>query len=152
MTTAQTSTETVTQDPASEVVTNFLFALQAEDIDRVQSLLTEDAEWINVSLPTVRGRKRIEKILLTAQKAGGGFRVHFHAVASEGDVVLTQRTDAMTFGRFEHRFWVAGRFEVRDGKIAVWRDSFDWGDLLVGFVRALAGLISPRLNRPWPTD
>jgi limonene-1,2-epoxide hydrolase len=152
MTTAQASTQNAVQTAAAEVVTDFLFALQADDLERVLSLLTDDAEWINVSLPTVRGRRSIERILRTAQKAGGGFRVHFHAIASEGDVVLTQRTDAMTLGRFEQRFWVAGRFEVRDGKIAVWRDSFDWGDLLVGLVRAVAGLISPRLNRPWPVD
>ena len=151
MTTFQASTETAPRDAASETVTDFLYALQAQDLDRALALLTDDVEWINVSLPTIRGRSSLEKIFRTAQGAGGGFRVHFHAVASEGDVVLTERTDAMTLGKFEQRFWVAGRFELRDGKIAVWRDSFDWGDLTVGLFRALAGLVSPRFNRPWPS-
>jgi limonene-1,2-epoxide hydrolase len=135
---------------ASDVVREFLLALQEDDLDRSLALLAEDVEWINVSLPTVHGRRAVERIFRLAQKAGGGFRVHFHAIASEGDVVLTQRTDAMTFGRFEHRFWVAGRFEVTDGQITIWRDAFDWGDFLVGFVRALLGVVSPGLNRRWP--
>jgi limonene-1,2-epoxide hydrolase len=137
---------------SGETVRAFLLALQAEDVDGALEFLTEDIAWINVSLPTVHGRHRLATLLRPAFKLGGGFRVHFHAVASEGDVVLTQRTDAITLGRFEQRFWVAGRFELRDGKIAVWRDAFDWGDLLVGLVRGLAGIVSPRLNRSWPTD
>jgi limonene-1,2-epoxide hydrolase len=141
--------ETVELD-AAEVVREFLLALQEGDLERSVPLLAEDVEWINVSLPTVHGRRAIERIFQVAQKGGGGFRVHFHAIASEGNVVLTQRTDAMTLGRFEHRFWVAGRFEVEEGQIVVWRDSFDWGDLLVGFLRGLLGVVSPGLNRRWP--
>lgn len=139
-------------EQAVEVVREFLLALQDDDLDRALSFLTDDVAWINVSLPTVHGKRAIERIFRLAQKAGGGFRVYFHAVAAEGDVVLTQRTDAMTLGRFDQRFWVAGRFEIVDGRIAVWRDSFDWLDLLVGLIRGLAGVISPRLNRPWPSD
>lgn len=135
---------------AAKVVTDFLLALQDQDLDHAVSLLAEDAEWINVSLPTVHGRRSIEKIFRMAKKVGGGFRVHFHSTVSEGNVVFNQRTDAITLGRFEHRFWVIGRFEVRDGKIAVWRDAFDYGDYLWGFLRALAGIVSPKLNRPWP--
>jgi limonene-1,2-epoxide hydrolase len=140
----------VTENAAAETVREFLNALQDDDLERALPLLADDVAWINVSLPTVRGRRAVERIFKVAQKCGGGFRVHFHAVASEGDVVLTQRTDAMTLGRFEQRFWVAGRFEVRDGEITVWRDSFDWGDLLVGLVRGLVGVVAPGLNRPWP--
>lgn len=136
----------------AEIVTTFLLALQDQDLDRAVSLLAEDVEWINVSLPTVRGKRAVEKIFRVSQKVGGGFRVHFHSTIAEGHVVFNQRTDAITLGRFEQRFWVIGRFEVRDGKIVVWRDAFDYGDYLWGFVRGLAGVISPKLNRPWPSS
>ncbi|HMS72149.1 MAG TPA: limonene-1,2-epoxide hydrolase family protein, partial [Baekduia sp.] len=69
--------------------------------------------------------------------AGLRFRVHFVNTAATGNVVLTERVDALGVGRFEQRFWVYGRFEVRDGKIAVWRDSFDWLDITVSIVRGL---------------
>jgi limonene-1,2-epoxide hydrolase len=81
-----------------------------------------------------------------------GFNVHFNHVASEDNVVLTDRVDELNFRRFASRFWVYGRFVVRDGKIAVWRDSFDWFDITLGNLRALAGLISPSLNRRMPPD
>lgn len=150
MTIQSESSKVEQEGDVAEVVTTFLLALQEQDIDRAISLLAEDVQWINVSLPTVRGRRAVEKIFRLSQRIGGGFRVHFHSTVAEGNVVFNQRTDAITLGRFEQRFWVIGRFEVRDGKIVIWRDAFDYGDYLWGFVRALAGVLSPRLNRPWP--
>ncbi len=41
-----------------------------------------------------------------------GFNVHFNHVATEGNVVLTDRIDELNFGRFASRFWVYGRFIV----------------------------------------
>lgn len=134
---------------AADVVTGFLEALAAHELDSAFELLTEDAEWINVSLPTVRGRQRIERVI-RALEGRGEFRAHFHHVAVEGDTVLTERTDELAVGPFQQRFWVYGRFELRGGKIAVWRDSFDWLDILVSLARAAAGLVAPGLNRPWP--
>jgi limonene-1,2-epoxide hydrolase len=55
------------------------------------------------------------------------------------------------FGRFAARFWVYGRFVVRDGRIAVWRDSFDWLDVTIGNLRGLAAMAIPALNRRMPT-
>ncbi|MBJ7458031.1 MAG: nuclear transport factor 2 family protein [Thermoleophilaceae bacterium] len=152
MTSLQTPLDAHPPTSGPETVTDFLLALEDADIDRALSALTNDIQWINVSLPTVQGKAGVERIFRSAQRAGGGFRVHFHTIAQAGDIVLTERTDAVTLGRFEHRFWVVGRFELRDGKICVWRDAFDWGDLLVGFVRALAGIAVPALNRPWPDE
>jgi len=68
-------------------------------------------------------------------------------------VVITDRIDELNWGRFASRFWVYGRFVVGDdGKIAVWRDSFDWLDVTIGNLRGLAGLLSPGLNRRMPAD
>lgn len=150
--TEQTTIPTDASREAGETVREFLKALERHDLDAAMALLTDDAVWINVSLPTVRGKKRIEGLCRRLDSGPGGFRVYFHNVAEQGDVVLTERTDALGIGRFEQRFWVYGRFELRDGKIAVWRDSFDWGDILVSLVRAALGVVAPSLNRPWPGD
>lgn len=91
---------------AQDIVRQFLFALQEGDIDRSVSLLAEDAQWINVSLPTVRGRRQIERILRLSDSTPASFRIHFHSIAGNRNVVVTERSDAITFGRFEHRFWV----------------------------------------------
>jgi limonene-1,2-epoxide hydrolase len=145
---------TSSPDPpeAVDVVTSFLRALEAGDIERAMGLLAHDAVWINVTLPTVRGRDQIERICRLGLKTGGHFRVHFHHVATHGNVVLTERTDGLGRGRFEQRFWVYGRFELEDGRIKLWRDSFDWLDILVSLVRGLAGTFAPVVNRRWPAE
>ena len=73
-------------------------------------------------------------------------------VGAEGDVVLTERTDALVIGPVVWQFWVYGRFEIVDGRIAVWRDSFDYADVTVGLVRGLLGVKWPALGRRWPSD
>jgi limonene-1,2-epoxide hydrolase len=137
----------------TQVVSEFLLALQAGDLDRAFELLNDDAVWINVTLPTVRGRRRIERVLrFLFRQVGGRFRVHFHHVAADGNVVLTERTDALILGRFEQRLWIYGRFEVTDGRITVWRDSFDWLDSTIALFRGLVGVVAPSLNRRWPGE
>jgi limonene-1,2-epoxide hydrolase len=137
---------------AANAVTLFLRALEAGDTETAMERLAPDAVWINVTLPAVRGRDRIERLCRLGLKSGGHFRVHFHHVASDGNVVLTERTDALGRGRFEQRFWVYGRFELEDGQIKLWRDSFDWLDMLIGLLRGLAGIFAPALNRHWPGE
>ena len=78
--------------------------------------------------------------------------MHFHTIAADGPTVLTERTDELIMGPVKQRIWVYGRFDVIDGQIVLWRDSFDWLDVLVGLVRGMAGVLIPNLNRPWPGD
>jgi limonene-1,2-epoxide hydrolase len=91
-------------------------------------------------------------VCLPADDEGCGSEFPSSAVATHGGVVLTERTDALGRGRFEQRFWVYGRFELADGRIKVWRGSFDWLDMIVSLVCAGAGAHVPALNRPWPGD
>ena len=150
--TAQASPHPSLTEPG-EIVRSFLLALQAGELDEALSLLSDDVVYTNVSLPTIRGRARIDRLFRPALESGrGGFRVHFHTVATNGQTVLTERTDALIFGPIEQRLWVYGRFEVVDGQIVLWRDSFDWLDLLIGLVRGIAGAFIPALNRSWPGD
>src|SRR5262245_15498273 len=146
------TTETISERAeATEVVAAFLRRMEDGDHDGAMDLLTEDAVWVNLTLPTVRGRRRIDRIVRALNRRGR-FRAVLHHAVAEGDVVLTERTDELRIGPFAQRFWVYGRFEVRDGRIALWRDSFDWLDAFIGVVRGLAGIVSPGLNRPWPGD
>lgn len=143
----------MTESP-STIVRSFLEALEDADLDQALSYLDEDVLYTNVSLPAVRGRVAVEKAFRPTI-GRMGFRVFFHAVgADENDpgVLLTERTDALEFGPVSIRFWVYGRFEVRDGRITVWRDSFDWGNVTNGLIRGLIGVVFPFVQRTWPTD
>jgi limonene-1,2-epoxide hydrolase len=139
-------------EPA-EIVVDFLHALARYDLDAALELVDDDLVYANVTLPTLYGKTRLESVARPALRPDRmGFNVHFNHVATEGDVVLTDRIDELNFRRFATRFWVYGRFVVSDGKIRVWRDSFDWLDVTIGNLRGLAGLVSPSLNRQMPAD
>jgi limonene-1,2-epoxide hydrolase len=146
---SQPSTSPV-RTPA-DVVIDFLEAWARYDLDAVLDLVSEDLEYTNVSLPTVHGRDRFELLARPVIRPDRvGFKAYLHHVATDGDVVLTDRTDELTYRRFAARFWVYGRFVVREEKIAVWRDSFDWLDVTIGTLRGLLGLVTPALNRHLP--
>lgn len=127
-----------TRDAATELCVDFLHRLQAGDLDGACSLLASDVEYTNVSLPTIRGREQVRKALGRMMGLrNAGFEVVVHAAAADGDIVLTDRTDVLILGPVRMEFWVYGRFVVRNGEIAVWRDSFDWANLTVAAVRGL---------------
>jgi limonene-1,2-epoxide hydrolase len=118
-----------------QVVRQFLGALEALDVDAAVELLADEVTYQNVPLPAARGKAAVEKQLRLLTRYGSGFEVVYDNVASDGAVVLTERTDVLVIGRLRAAFWVCGTFEVRNGKIELWRDRFDYVDVLLSFVR-----------------
>ena len=135
-------------DPQA-VVERFLGALAAGDIDTAADLLDEHVTYVNVGFPALRGRRRAIGFLRPLARPGVSFEVYLHAIAANGGTVLTERTDVLNFGPCRMQFWVTGRFDVQDGRITLWRDSFDYLDTFRAFVRALLGALIPPL-RPAP--
>ncbi len=124
---------------SQQIVRDFLSLLET-DPDASVALLHDDVEWRNSGMPTIQGR-RVFGMLRDMKKRKVGFAAVMHHVAADGDVVLTDRTDILSFGRWENSFPVRGTFEVVDGKIRVWDDAFSWAALtrssLLGLVRAI---------------
>jgi len=139
-------------EPASpaSLVTDFLKLLEAGDVDAACDLLAVDVTYINVSLPTIRGRERVRRVFnrMMARKSAG-FEVHFHRIAVDGPSVLTERTDVLIFGPVRVQIWVWGRFDVAGGRITVWKDYFDWWNVTLAVARGLVGAVVPSL-RPKP--
>lgn len=127
----------------------FMAALAAGDLDAAMALAHEDIRYVNVGLPTIRGRDQVAKALGGLRRPEAGFEVYLHAISADGPVVLTERTDVLKYGRFSAQFWVWGRFDVHDGQITLWRDSFDFVDVIRALGRGLAGVVVPGL-RPTP--
>ena len=141
-----TATGTETAAPAA-VVERFARLLESGDLDGACELLSDDVAYTNVSLPTIHGRRRVRGVLkVLLDRPAVGLEVHVHALAADGPVVLTERTDAMTLGPLRVQCWVYGRFEVHEGQIGVWRDSFDWLNALAAVARGLLGVAVPRLR------
>lgn len=132
------------------LVESFLDALATSELDRAMALLAEDVVYSNVGLPTIRGRRNVTKALGGLARPAVGFEVCMHSISADGHVVLTERTDVITFGRFRSQFWVWGRFDVEDGLITLWRDSFDFVDVTRAMVRGLVGALVPGLRPAMP--
>jgi len=144
-----TSNDTST-DPVG-VVERFFAAMTDGDAATAAALLADDILYVNVGLPPVRGRRDVEKILQMLNKPGRGFEAFMHAISADGPVVLTERTDVLISGRFRLQLWVWGRLEVHNGKITLWRDSFDYLDIARGTVRGVLGTVLPSFAPRTPT-
>ena len=120
---------------AAALVQDMFDAANRGDFDDVIARLGEDVVWHNVGMPKVRGISRVGKLMRLFNKPQYGFEAVMHHIAENGNVVLTERTDVLIWRRLRIEFWVCGTFEVRDGKIVVWRDHFDNVDFFKGLVR-----------------
>jgi limonene-1,2-epoxide hydrolase len=125
-------------DPAPDpldVVTRFCAAWSEGDLDAVMAFFTDDAVYHNIPVDPVTGTDAIRVTIegFTAGVDSIEFRVG--NIAAQGDVVLTERVDVFTLPGRTISLPVMGSFELRDGRIAAWRDYFDMNQ----FMSQLAG-------------
>lgn len=137
-------------DPQS-VVEDFLDALVESDLASAAALLADDIVYVNVGLPALRGRDRVVRALGIVDRPGASLEVFLHAISAAGPTVLTERTDALIYRRYRAQFWVSGRFDVHDGRITLWRDSFDYLDVVRASLRGVLALAVPSLHPALPT-
>jgi limonene-1,2-epoxide hydrolase len=136
-------------DPQA-VVEAFLAALADGDTDTALALVDDDIEYVNVGLPPIRGREQMVKVAAVFERPDLDFEVYLHAISADGPTVLNERTDVLVFKGMRTQFWVAGRFDVHDGKITLWRDAFDFVDILRGVARGLVGIVLPSVRPQAP--
>jgi limonene-1,2-epoxide hydrolase len=96
--------------------------LGAEDL---AAFFTDDAVYHNIPMDPITGRDTIKSFI--AGFAGGAEQIDFRVrnIAADGDVVLTERVDVFVMPNGKVELPVMGTFEVKNGKIAAWRDYFD---------------------------
>lgn len=109
-----------------ELVTALIKANEARDIDALLAVLSEDARYENVPMSVLTGHDEIKAML--EGFLGSAKEVAWEVLhqVEQGNVVMNERVDrfVMADGK-KISIRVAGLFEIRDGKIAVWRDYFD---------------------------
>ncbi|MGC0362878.1 limonene-1,2-epoxide hydrolase [Rhodococcus sp. 27YEA15] len=131
--------------PSVRTVEAMFAALTDFDVAAATALMTDDIVWENVSLPTLRGKKQIARALTLVTRPALKFEAEMRNIVGDERTVLTERADILTVGPLRIEFWVCGTFELRDGKIALWRDYFSARDVARGVVlalgRAVIGLV-----------
>jgi limonene-1,2-epoxide hydrolase len=116
-------------------VREFCEAVARKDPAELRGFFTDDAIYHNVGLPVSVGLDAVMENLQGQWAMFGRYEFHIRHLVADGDVVLTERVDTLTAGETVADVPVMGAFELRDGKIAAWRDYFDQalvGKLLLG--------------------
>ena len=108
-----------------DVVRDFCALWAKGDLDAIVDCFTDDAVYHNIPIAPVTGKQAIRDTI--AGFTGGVDTIEFRVlnIGADGNVVLTERVDAFIMPSVTIELPVMGTFEVRDGKIAAWRDYFD---------------------------
>ena len=114
---------------ALETVNQFCAAWERGQIDEIAAMITDDAVYHNIPLRPNVGREAVVNDFKSILDQFGPVRFDILRSAVDGDVVFNERVDHLTIKGNAFSLPVAGVFEVRDGKIAAWRDYFDMGKM-----------------------
>lgn len=109
----------------TEVVHQFIAAIERRDIDGALQLMHPDCEYDNVPIGPVRGHDSIRAILEPIAGRSDEVLWPVSRSASAGPVVFNERVDRFRSGDRWIELPVAGVWEVHDGAITLWRDYFD---------------------------
>jgi limonene-1,2-epoxide hydrolase len=111
-------------DPET-LVKEFCAAWARRDVEELLAYFADDAVYHNMPMPPVSGRDGIREILNLFVPPTEAIEFVMLNTAVRGNLVFTERVDRFTMGGRKIDLPVAGVFEIRNGKIAAWRDYFD---------------------------
>ncbi len=94
-------------------------------VDEIVAYFTDDAIYHNIPVDPAVGVEAIKATF--AMFTTGVERIEFRVlnIAADANTVLTERLDVFVLPNATIELPVMGTFEIRDGKIAKWRDYFD---------------------------
>jgi limonene-1,2-epoxide hydrolase len=111
-------------DQAS-IVRRFCETWAKGDLDALMAFFADDAVYHNIPIDPVTGKDAIRATIAGFTQGVEKIEFRVRNLATDGVVVLTERVDVFVLPHATIELPVMGTFEVRDGKIAAWRDYFD---------------------------
>ena len=109
-----------------ELIRNFINAWTRMDLDTIMDSFTEDAAYANIPMgPANVGKEAIRAFIDGFIGTCEEMEFIIHNQVDEGALVMNERTDRIKMNGNWIELPVMGVYEIRDGKIAAWRDYFD---------------------------
>ncbi|MGE0822758.1 MAG: limonene-1,2-epoxide hydrolase family protein [Candidatus Binatia bacterium] len=109
-----------------QVVVEFFKAFDRLDLEGALSCLTEDCVHDDKPVGIHKGKEEIRQFFVPQMKEMKSFRAELKETLSVGDLVMNERVDWVELqGGKKAAIPVMAAFEIRNGKIAVWRDYYD---------------------------
>lgn len=119
---------------ADALVRSFITALSGRDIDTAASMVSDDFEYDNVPIGKSFGPDALRATLTGFFGMLEDIDWQILRQTSTGDAangtVLNERDDRAKVAGEWYSLPVAGVFEIRDGRITLWRDYFDQPTLM----------------------
>jgi len=114
------------------MVRAFLAAWERRDTEQIVGCFAEDGVYHSTPLTPIVGRAAIRDFVRGFEGVPPGHLVIHHQVATE-HVVMNERTDHITRNGRSVVLPICGVFEIRDGRIAAWREYFDLGPVRAAY-------------------
>jgi limonene-1,2-epoxide hydrolase len=114
---------------AEQIVRDFCAVFERHDAEALRPFLADDVVYHNIPMDPVVG---IDATIAFAESFLGmcqSMVIDTLHLAVRGNIVLTERIDTFTVNDVVAPLPVMGTFEIRDGKIAAWRDYFDMAQI-----------------------
>ena len=112
----------------TDLIDRFVAAWKRMDVDEIMGFFSDDAVYTNIPIdPPNEGKEAIRKTIegFVGMARAIEFVVHRTAENPAAGLVMNERTDRFQIGDRWIEARVMGVFELRQGKIAAWRDYFD---------------------------
>jgi limonene-1,2-epoxide hydrolase len=114
---------------AERLVRDFCAAFEKHDAEALRSFFTDDVVYHNMPMDPAVGIDAAVAFIAGFFGMCESMVIETVNLAVRDNVVLTERIDTFTIGGVVAPLPVMGTFEVRDGKISVWRDYFDMAQI-----------------------
>ncbi len=118
---------------AEQVVRDFCAAASTRDPQVLRAFFTDDVVYHNIPMEPAEGIEATMAVIDMFVNMCEGLEFEIHHLASDGETVLTERTDRFTIKGRTAPLPVMGAFHVADGKITAWRDYFDMAQVTAMF-------------------
>ncbi|SPE32768.1 conserved hypothetical protein [Candidatus Sulfopaludibacter sp. SbA6] len=107
------------------LIERFLQVCVRAEPEEFASYFTEDAIWWNAPWKPVIGREAIRETLRRGAERMVALPWEIRHIVADGEIVMVERVDYFLVGETRVSVPSMGIFELRDGKIAAWRDYWD---------------------------
>ena len=122
-------------NPNERIIRDFIAAWSRLDADEIVGFFADDGVYHNMPTKPVQGRAQLRAFIGGFIKSWTRTEWDIIRLACDGDLVMVERLDRTEAGDRKADLPCCGVFEMRDGRIQVWRDYFD----MATYTRAMAG-------------
>ena len=126
----ETKENKVAEDPNVAVVMDMIDAWNKRDADRIADLFTEDGVLHSMMIDPIKGREAIRPRIKFLVDNATHMDIKPRNIATVGNTVFLERTDSFTFKGHSGSVPVVGVLDIKDGKVAEWREYYDRAELL----------------------